>query len=541
MTEIFPCFVRIGDRFKKYKLLKLDKTQVTIGRSCDVTYCILSDMISRCHATIRQLEDNTWTITDNKSLNGVYVNGRLLTPDVPYTLQEGDMVQLGVPTSPGAPAEFLYKFHSSLKFRIEGRNHKKLKTDPSCTGKGVTPCASEIYYSEDDEEMKRKGARKKFQADSPNKSLRDTMEESRKLHSTKEVEYLARLAEMEKLLQEKEQKQKEVQEQLEQERKEKENQAKEVAELKLKEIAILLEMQDKQEQLEKEKNELKIKMQEELEANLREREAVLLGQLAAQRESLLKEKEQIEGSLQKEMAKVVEEKNKELEQQLLDQKLKLEKILEKKDMEQKILESQLNETKEESASAKMQALKAREDVLSNFVDLMEMELQCSICNELFIKATSLNCSHVFCKLCISQWTKMKKECPNCRTYITSQTQALALDNYIDKMVEQLSEDLKKQRKTLIDQRKIEQEKFEAIVAGPSTAPRGRGARRRATRGTRQWTVTRMPFVQHPPTTSTYNGVSLGNAISLSGHNFVMNSLVNSFVEISDSDDSSDDE
>lgn len=36
------------------------------------------------------------------------------------------------------------------------------------------------------------------------------MEESRKLHSTKEVEYLARLAEMEKLLQEKEQKQKEV-------------------------------------------------------------------------------------------------------------------------------------------------------------------------------------------------------------------------------------------------------------------------------------------------------------------------------------------
>lgn len=53
-----------------------------------------------------------------QSLNGVYVNGRLLTPDVPYTLQEGDMVQLGVPTSPGVPAEFLYKFHSSLKVNI---------------------------------------------------------------------------------------------------------------------------------------------------------------------------------------------------------------------------------------------------------------------------------------------------------------------------------------------------------------------------------------------------------------------------------------
>ena len=58
-------------------------------------------------------------------------------------------------------------------------------------------------------------------------------------------------------------------------------------------------------------------------------------------------------------------------------------------MEQKILESQLNETKEESATAKMQALKARDDVLSNFVDLMEMELQCTICNELFIKVSPI--------------------------------------------------------------------------------------------------------------------------------------------------------
>lgn len=58
---------------------------------------------------------------------------------------------------------------------------------------------------------------------------------------------------------------------------------------------------------------------------------------------------------------------------------------------------------------------------------------------------------------------------------------------------------------------VEQDKFEAIVAGPSTAQRGRGARRRVTRGTRQWTVTTgMPYVQHPPTTSTYNGVSLGS-------------------------------
>lgn len=56
-----------------------------------------------------------------------------------------------------------------------------------------------------------------------------------------------------------------------------------------------------------------------------------------------------------------------------------------KDMEQKLLENQLNETKQENVTAKLQVLKAREDILSNFVELMEMELQCAICNELFIK------------------------------------------------------------------------------------------------------------------------------------------------------------
>ena len=62
-------------------------------------------------------------------------------------------------------------------------------------------------------------------------------------------------------------------------------------------------------------------------------------------------------------------------------------VIEKKEMEQKMLEHQLNETKEESESHKMKALQAKEDVLNGFVDLMEEELECSICNELFIKVS----------------------------------------------------------------------------------------------------------------------------------------------------------
>ncbi|GFO10220.1 E3 ubiquitin-protein ligase rnf8 [Plakobranchus ocellatus] len=465
MTEAVPCLLRVGENVKKYRLFKLDKDQVTIGRSGEVTYAILSNMISRCHAVIDRREDGSWDLTDKKSLNGVYVNGRQLVPFQPYTMQDGDLIQLGVATSPNTPAEFIYKFYSSLKVRVEKKSNKRLKTELS--SQKDTLSASEAMGSDSEQELKRKKPNEEGM-NSPSKSLRQQMELSQKEQAVKEAEYQARLAEMERLLKEKEDKQLEVQQQLERERQERECQAKEVEELKQKEQAILLEMQNKQEQLEKEKELLKQKMQEELEANLRDREQALRAQLASQREALMNEKKQIEDNLQKEMEKALEEKNKELEKELQEQKQKLEKVIEKKELEQKVLESQLNETKEESATAKMQALKARDDVLSNFVDLMEMELQCTICNELFIKATSLNCAHVFCKLCISQWMKVKKECPNCRTAITSQVQALALDSYIDRMVEQLNDELKQRRTELLEIRKAEQEKFDVVAAGPST-------------------------------------------------------------------------
>uniref|UniRef100_A0A0B7AFR9 E3 ubiquitin-protein ligase CHFR n=1 Tax=Arion vulgaris TaxID=1028688 RepID=A0A0B7AFR9_9EUPU len=480
MTEVVPCLLRVSDNAKKYRIIKLEKDQVTIGRS-DVTFAILSSMISRCHAIIRRQEDNSWTIADNKSLNGTHVNGQQLVPFIPSTLQDGDMVQFGIPTKSNLPAEFVFKFYSSLRVRIVKAEAKRLKLDSTVSEDKDTLSASELNEVEDDSKRKRKIACDRFKVhaktnESPSKSIRHLMEKSQKEHMTKEAEYLSRLAEMERLLKEKEDYQRQVQKELERERKENENQAKEVEELRLKEQAILQEMQEKQKHLEREREDLKKTMQAELEAHVKEREKALLFQLATQRDILLTEKKQIEESIQKEMEKALEEKNKELEQQLFNQKQKLEKVLEKKDMEQKLLESQLSETKKESATAKLQALKAREDVLSNFVQLMEVELQCAICNELFVKATSLNCAHVFCKLCINQWMKVKKECPNCRAPITSQMQALALDSYIDKMVEQLNDEMKQRRAELVEQRKIEQDKFDGVVAGPSSAPRAVTAR-----------------------------------------------------------------
>lgn len=39
---------------------------MTFGRNPDVTVCILSTMISRCHAILKKTETGSWTIKDNK-------------------------------------------------------------------------------------------------------------------------------------------------------------------------------------------------------------------------------------------------------------------------------------------------------------------------------------------------------------------------------------------------------------------------------------------------------------------------------------------
>ena len=71
----------------------------------------------------------------------------------------------------------------------------------------------------------------------------------------------------------------------------------------------------------------------------------------------------------------------------------------------------------------------------------------------YFQATALNCTHSFCALCIRQWLAVKKECPNCRTAVTSQMRSIVLDNYIDRMVEQLSAEMKDRRKQLVAERK----------------------------------------------------------------------------------------
>jgi pSer/pThr/pTyr-binding forkhead associated (FHA) protein len=66
--------------------------EITIGRSreCDI---FLEDLaVSRLHATIRALPDDTYELVDNRSATGTFVNGRAMAR---CFLHDGDVVQIG--------------------------------------------------------------------------------------------------------------------------------------------------------------------------------------------------------------------------------------------------------------------------------------------------------------------------------------------------------------------------------------------------------------------------------------------------------------
>uniref|UniRef100_A0A8D0HM97 E3 ubiquitin-protein ligase CHFR n=1 Tax=Sphenodon punctatus TaxID=8508 RepID=A0A8D0HM97_SPHPU len=130
----------------------------------------------------------------------------------------------------------------------------------------------------------------------------------------------------------------------------------------------------------------------------------------------------------------------------------------KKDFEEIIQAKnrELEETKEEKEQVRAQ----KEEVLSQMNDVLENELQCTICSEHFIEAVTLNCAHSFCSYCINEWMKRKVECPICRREIHSKTRSLVLDNCIDRMVGNLSLDMKQHRLSLIRERKEKQDVFE---------------------------------------------------------------------------------
>ena len=82
---------------------------------------------------------------------------------------------------------------------------------------------------------------------------------------------------------------------------------------------------------------------------------------------------------------------------------------------------------------------------------IEQEFVCAICQELFVRALTLSCSHSFCEWCMNQWMEKSHspECPVCRTRIhQTPVRSLVIDNVIKRHVSSLPTEQRALRRTM---------------------------------------------------------------------------------------------
>ncbi|XP_028253354.1 E3 ubiquitin-protein ligase rnf8 isoform X2 [Parambassis ranga] len=439
------CLMRVGTKSDWLRLF--ENTEITVGRGVDVTYQLLSPncplMISRLHCTFKQAEDGRWTVTDKKSLNGVWVNGNRIPADEGHPLRLGDSIQLGVPVQ-GTKVEFDYMLVQRplkdinpylAKRQKEGAKaaHVPKKSKRKLMAEEVEPSTSKpkLYRCSSADKCfampcpltahKRQQSLSHMQPDrtGPSRQVQEA-EQPTDNDSTApcDLDNLQMYSQNILLLREQVDDTQRKVNCLEGEQR----QGDSVREEQVRELQGQLET-------------LRVKMHrmETLEKSFSESKKQLEEQKTQQQEELLKK--QLAGALQ-EQKKVLDE--------LALSRQGFEEILLAKNKE-------LEVTKEEKEKARAQ----KEEVVTQVTEVLENELQCIICSELFIEAVILNCAHSFCCHCIKQWRKKKDECPICRQAIQSQTRCLALDNCIDRMVENLSLEMKERRETLITERKAD--------------------------------------------------------------------------------------
>ncbi|KAM4600535.1 E3 ubiquitin-protein ligase rnf8 isoform 2-T2 [Polymixia lowei] len=435
------CLSRVGRDSDWLRLF--DNTEIKIGRGLDVTYQLLSPscplMISRLHCIFKQREDGQWTVTDRMSLNGVWVNGKRIPVEIAHHLRLGDSIQLGVPVI-GSKVEYEYilvrqplkdiKSHlakvcsddanTALKPKKTKRKFNSDEVEPSTSSKPkLYRCStSDKSFAQPCPVGEHQQRSSPKQPEEPGPSAQDQGIDlpSDRCNSPSDLDKLQKYSQNILMLRQRVTDTQKRMASLEGEP----QQSDALREVQVRELQSLLGM-------------LRAKMHrmETLEKSFNERKKQL--EKTKQKEEPLKE--QLEEALQ-EQKKVIEE--------LALSRQGFEEILLAKNKE-------LEVTKEEKEKARAQ----KEEVVTQVTEVLENELQCIICSELFIETVILNCAHSFCMYCIREWRKRKDECPICRQVIQSQTRCLALDNCIDSMVENLSLDMKLRRQTLVTERKGE--------------------------------------------------------------------------------------
>ncbi|XP_047414902.1 E3 ubiquitin-protein ligase RNF8 isoform X1 [Sciurus carolinensis] len=460
------CLRRVG--MNAEWLLLEDGREVTIGRGFGVTYQLVSKicplMISRNHCVLKQNPEGQWTIMDNKSLNGVWLNRERLEPLKLYFIHKGDHIQLGVPLENKENAEYEYevteedwekmypylapKSDRKIEKNKDLRTKRKFSLDEleGLAAEGPSNLKSKIskVSCESGQPVKSHGRGEHSEYLDPKLTSLEAHEKTTgasicpgppkviELHQKKQKASNPSASQsslelfkvtMSRILKLKTQMQEKQVAVLNVKRQTQKGNSKKIMKMEQ-------ELQDLQSQLYAEQAQQQARV-EQLEKTFQEEEQHLQGL----------DKEQGEEDLKQQLAQALQE-HRVLMEELNRSKKDFETIIQAKNKE-------LEQTKEEKEKVQAQ----KEEVLSHMNDVLENELQCIICSEYFIEAVTLNCAHSFCSYCINEWMKRKIECPICRKDIESKTHSLVLDNCINKMVDNLSSEVKERRIFLIRERK----------------------------------------------------------------------------------------
>lgn len=178
---------------------------------------------------------------------------------------------------------------------------------------------------------------------------------------------------------------------------------------------------------------------------------------------------------------------KEVKEEATKMKKKIESLKQKSsnlELEKAKLESKLSsldicaEPKAGSSSGAQGGSGLFQDMMDNFRELAETQLQCAVCSEVFVEATAINCGHTFCHFCIHEWKKKKSNCPVCRTDIKQIVAVKVLDEYADKMYEQFVSEGGRAARTSLQEERLKLRKEAEREAGARLEQRRQRAERR---------------------------------------------------------------
>lgn len=445
-----PVLIRMDNKDR----IRIDKNEFKIGRAKDNDEIILDVMISRRHC-IFKCDQDEWMIKDLSS-SATFVNDIAILPGVIQNIHPGDVIQ--------------FSCNETFKyiFTLAERDHcvKRPRLDEKILD---TVLIKQKTFAESQECQR--------------KELKDKLE-------IKQKEQVELKQQLEDLLSQ----QTVIQD-------DKENLLKQIEVLESKIKAgnaqeqhlnnmyshLLEKLENERQQFETRLNEEKQKWQEALDMSKQEKEMLEI----KMKEQMEKWREEQQTEWRNMMEnKVKEEKN--IQAQLLNEKNILEERLKKteralKEQEARAETSQailnanivtdgastadncivvelmnVDQTSEyhildtidlTEFSQNVIETNTKENVLGKVSDIMDEQLTCSICSELFVRATTLNCTHTFCDHCIRMWNKKRRDCPVCRKPIISMNRSLVLDNFIESMIENLPTELKSRRKEIVEERK----------------------------------------------------------------------------------------